>query len=137
MASNEDFAMGMTFDDDGSFESSTGEQHPNWPADGYNLYRDDVTDTGNIDEVYGIWTTTPEEIDLPNVGGQMGPYTVMWGESDDTWYWATEPRGYNLPSTKADILEESGVPGKGLDKAPGLQKPFNPDSKAGEHAGKK
>jgi len=41
------------------------------------------------------------------------------------------------PATKADILKDSGVPGKGLDKAPGLQKPFNPDSKAGEHAGKK
>jgi len=42
-----------------------------------------------------------------------------------------------LIPTKADILKGSGVPGKGLDKAPGLQKPFNPDSKAGEHAGKK
>jgi len=41
------------------------------------------------------------------------------------------------PPTKADILRDNGVPGKGLDKAPGLQKPFNPDSKAGEHAGKK
>ncbi len=39
------------------------------------------------------------------------------------------------PPTKADIL--SGVPGNGLDKAPGLQKPFNPNSKAGDHAGKK
>ena len=33
------------------------------------------------------------------------------------------------PPTKADILIGSGVPGKGLDKAPGLQKPFNPNSK--------
>lgn len=41
------------------------------------------------------------------------------------------------PPTKADILKDSGVPGKGLEKAPGQQKPFNPDSKAGEHAGKK
>ncbi len=41
------------------------------------------------------------------------------------------------PPTKADILGDSGVPGKGLDKAPGLQKPFNPDSKAEDHAGKK
>ena len=31
----------------------------------------------------------------------------------------------------------SGVPGKGIDKAPGLQKPFNPNSNAAEHAGKK
>lgn len=39
--------------------------------------------------------------------------------------------------TKAEILKLSGVPGKGIDKAPGLQKPFNPKSKAAEHAGKK
>lgn len=41
------------------------------------------------------------------------------------------------PATKAEILQESGVPGKGLDKAPGLQKPFNPKSQAAEQAGKK
>ncbi len=39
--------------------------------------------------------------------------------------------------TKAFILKDSGVPGKGLDTAPGQQKAFNPNSKAGEHAGKK
>lgn len=41
-----------------------------------------------------------------------------------------------LPS-KADILMESGVEGKGLEKAKGLEKSFNPKSQAGEHAGKK
>jgi len=41
------------------------------------------------------------------------------------------------PATKADILKDSGVPGKGLDKASGLQKPFNPDSRAGDNAGRK
>jgi len=39
--------------------------------------------------------------------------------------------------TKAEILKLSGVPGKGIDKAPGLQKLFNPKSQAAEHAGKK
>ncbi len=39
--------------------------------------------------------------------------------------------------TKAEILKLSGVPGKGIDAAPGLQKPFNPKSQAAEHAGKK
>ena len=39
--------------------------------------------------------------------------------------------------TKAEILKLSGVPGKGIYKAPGLQKPFNPKSRAAEHAGKK
>ncbi len=38
---------------------------------------------------------------------------------------------------KSEILIGSGVPGKGLDNAPGLQKPFNPKSQAVEHAGKK
>lgn len=32
---------------------------------------------------------------------------------------------------KAEILKLLGVPGKGIDKAPGLQKPFNPKSQAG------
>jgi len=40
-------------------------------------------------------------------------------------------------NTKASILIGSGVPGKGLGDAPGLQKEFNPKSKAGENAGKK
>jgi len=38
---------------------------------------------------------------------------------------------------KALILWLSGVPGKGIEEAPGLQKPFNPKSQAAEHAGKK
>jgi len=42
-----------------------------------------------------------------------------------------------IAPTKADVLIESGVPGKGLENAPGLQKPFNPKSQAGKHAGKK
>ena len=39
--------------------------------------------------------------------------------------------------TKAEILQLSGVRGKGILKAPGLQKLFNPKSQAVEHAGKK
>jgi hypothetical protein len=39
--------------------------------------------------------------------------------------------------TKAQILTLSGVPGKGISTAPGLQKPFNSNSQASEHAGKK
>jgi len=37
----------------------------------------------------------------------------------------------------ADILSGSGVPGKGLDHAPGLQKPFNEKSAAADNAGMK
>ncbi len=56
-------------------------------------------------------------------------------------YWQYDgamPFLVDLPEpTKADILKGSGVLGKGLDTAPGLQEPFNPKSQAGEHAGKK
>ena len=38
---------------------------------------------------------------------------------------------------KAEILKLRGVPGKGIEHAPGLQKPFNPKSHAAEHAGPK
>jgi len=38
---------------------------------------------------------------------------------------------------KANILKDSGIPGKGLENAPGLQKPFNLNSQADEHAGMK
>lgn len=39
--------------------------------------------------------------------------------------------------TKAGILKGSGVPGKGIDKAPGLDKPFNEKGKGKDNAGKK
>jgi len=39
--------------------------------------------------------------------------------------------------TRAQILRLSGVPGKGIDHAPGLQKPFNANSQADDHAGQK
>lgn len=55
---------------------------------------------------------------------------------------ATEPVSVTLYInksllTKAEILKLSGIPGKGILTAPGLQKLFNPKSKAAEHAGKK
>jgi plastocyanin len=40
-------------------------------------------------------------------------------------------------TTKSQILQQSGVPGKGILSAPGLQKPFNPNSQAEFNAGKK
>lgn len=43
----------------------------------------------------------------------------------------------NSLMTKAEILKLSGVPGKGIEWAPGLQKLFNPSSEAANHAGKK
>jgi len=47
---------------------------------------------------------------------------------------------YDAPSggqTKAEFLQGSGVGGKGISDASGLQKEFNPKSKAAERAGKK
>ena len=44
---------------------------------------------------------------------------------------------FSKSNTKASVLAGSGVPGRGIDKAPGLQKEFNPNSKAAENAGKK
>jgi hypothetical protein len=43
----------------------------------------------------------------------------------------------NSLMTKAELLKLSGVPGKGIDKAPGLQKQYNSNSEAVDHAGKK
>lgn len=51
--------------------------------------------------------------------------------------WEYEIVDCSGPGTGADTLIESGVPGNGLAGAPGLQKGFNPNSKAGENAGKK
>lgn len=39
--------------------------------------------------------------------------------------------------TKADILEDSEIPGKGIPDAPGLDEPFNEKGKGEENAGKK
>lgn len=37
----------------------------------------------------------------------------------------------NATANKADLLQQRGVPGKGIEKAPGLQKPFNPNFQNG------
>ena len=60
---------------------------------------------------------------------------VFGAETDERFDWT---RFDVLPApTKSDILMNSGVPGKGLENAPGLDKPFNPNSQADENAGKK
>lgn len=102
VADNEDFIAGGGFVDGvGEFKSGT-QPWPYYksPNEGYNLYRDDVTDTGNLDEA-NILTFTPSEVDLPIITS-YGPYPgldeywYMGDTSPDTWYWALEPRGYNL-----------------------------------------
>jgi hypothetical protein len=79
--------------------------------------------------------------DLP--GPIVNTATVTGTEPDGTLVSATTgPVSVSLYInksllTKAEILQLSGVPGKGILKAPGLQKLFNPKSRAAEHAGKK
>ena len=87
VAANEDFVYGGG---NGMEEFHFGGQWPSGGGDGYNLYRDDITDTGNLDSVW-IHTKTPDAIDLPS------GLWYMEDESADTWYWATEPRGYDEP----------------------------------------
>ncbi len=55
---------------------------------------------------------------------------------DGTWE-LSATGGVASTAKKAAILIKSGVPGVGLVNAPGLQKPFNPNSRAAERAGKK
>jgi len=120
VAANEDFIGGGGFDDDVMDARSGAQPWPYYkvPNEGYSLYRDDVTDSGNLDQVYFL-TFTPDAIDLPIIAS-YGPYTAeevgyeglqadypyeglaeywhMGGEtSPDTWYWALEPRGYDDP----------------------------------------
>ena len=71
-----------------------------------------------------------------DAGGSIGG----WIETDSKEYSENDSEALQAIKsvlTRAGILKGSGVPGKGLEKAPGQQKPFNPNSKAGEHAGKK
>jgi hypothetical protein len=68
----------------------------------------------------------------------QGTFDMLWwptgiDHSQEGTYATTEVP----PPTKAAILKERGVPGKGLDTAPGLDKEFNPNSQAGNNAGKK
>lgn len=91
VANNGDFSWGTGYDADNGFESHFGEQ--GWiGGDGYNLYRDDATDTGSLDSVV-LLTYTPDEIDLPHTTDPFWflPGTAS-GASVDTWYWAKEPR---------------------------------------------
>jgi len=105
----------------------------------------DPTQTLDTDADFGV-TATVFELQIPlselesiNLGDVINFHFLSFAEgwTDWTTCWLFDQEYTLAPPTKADVLKDSGVPGKGLDKAPGLQKPFNPNSKAGEHAGKK
>jgi len=95
-------------------------------------YNSDITD--------GLYPyTCLSTIDSETMTIQANEYVevrmVFGGETDERFDW-TRFDVLAAP-TKADVLMGSGVLGKGLENAPGLQKPFNSNSQAGEHAGKK
>jgi len=83
---------------------------------------------------FWVWDTTL----VPN-----GIYTIKLEATDSAGNKLVAQREVEvdnvppLPETKADILKDSGILGKGLENAPGLQKSFNPNSQADEHAGMK
>ncbi|MBN1374620.1 MAG: hypothetical protein JXA01_00540 [Dehalococcoidia bacterium] len=67
--------------------------------------------------------------DAVTVSGSSAEVPVTLAYEDD--------HSDNSTMTKAQILRQKGVPGKGIDKAPGLQKSFNLNSQAANHAGGK
>ena len=92
------------------------------------------------DNVTAIATYTVLEKDLP--GPLVNTATASGTDPDgntitDDASFEVKLTYYKRLLTKATILRLSGVPGKGIEKAPGLQKLFNPKSHAAEHAGKK
>jgi len=104
----------------------------NWTKDEDNpmFYKSDVTDPKGY---RAERTYTPRVID-----DGSGELKMYYSAKSDTGVYAVGLATLELPMpTKSGILKDSGVPGKGLDTAPGLQKPFNPNSQAAEHAGKK
>ncbi len=96
----------------------------------------------------------PTSVAMYKVEGTTGQYKVEY-VVPDTWSFgnmkitvaARDNSGNYIRSTdfhivevipkKAEILQRNDILGKGLDKAPGLQKPFNPNSQATDNAGKK
>ncbi len=95
---------------------------------------------------------TEWKLPLPSICGSLGDELKVGGAVDVgdgnsyvypiglDWNVASTFEIISLPvpdMTKACVLIGSGVPGKGLENAPGLQKPFNPNSKAAGNAGKK
>lgn len=73
-------------------------------------------------------------INTAEATGVMPDGISLWATSNQVSISLTVNK---ITLTKAEILKLSGVPGRGIDKAPGLQKTFNPKSQAAEHAGKK
>lgn len=84
----------------------------------------------SINAASGEWQ---KEISINLAAGSY--IAVLRGSNgvDEAW----DYKAFDIILSKGEILIDSGVEGKGLTDAPGQQKPFNPNSQAAEHAGKK
>jgi hypothetical protein len=69
-------------------------------------------------------TVTGTGLDGQTVSATSESVSVSLNENKWQWF-------------KCEILKWRGVPGKGIDRAPGLQKPFHPNCQAPDNAGKK
>jgi len=92
-----------------------------WHLFNYNLLQRAHTDISALDTVWVIVATSNNSV-------LDGSYQGYYDDFKLT---------VNSESIKSGVLINSGVPGKGLDTAPGQQKPFNPKSQASVHAGMK
>ena len=84
--SHEDFALASGYDaETQTTVTYKGEHFPGKPpSDDYSLYRDEATNSGDLDV---ITVTLPRS----NPG-----FIEVVLSSPNTWYWAVNPRGYNL-----------------------------------------
>jgi len=109
---------------DGTFEELLNENHQGHFITYFEII---YPINGNI----GNWQ---KEINMQLSGGHYIAFLRISNGVDEAW----DYKAFEIISPpKADALIKSGIPGKGLDTAPGQQKPFNPKSQAAEHAGKK
>ncbi len=98
-------------------------------------------DLGALDSGVSTTITFKTKIDIGDVGTLTNSVEAIGTPPDGANVSNTATADVTILSkscwTKAEILKRSGVHGKGINHAPGLQKPFNPNSKAAENAGKK
>ena len=82
----------------------------------------------SIDAVFG---------DTPDLTDPITDWVFISGSGSTIPLEQLEALNITNSPTKAQILSASGVGGKGISKAPGLDKEFNSKSKAADNAGKK
>lgn len=112
-----------------------------WRAgdEAYGDYRYHYVHTDGTVFEWGLNTLKAQKADGSYYLMDDGVYYLYAAGKDLVGNWARTPEVQITVenTTKRSILMCSGVPGNGLENAPGLQKPFNEKSQAAEHAGKK